>query len=396
MSWQDAKRIPRSAPAVLAILLLLGVFAFAGVSHLVNRFNANQRARGFRLYQQGVADINQGNPEAALEKFRAALTMDPANSQYQLSLGRALRDTGRLDEGESYLSALWQRTPQDGTINLALGRLAARRGSVEDAIRYYHNAMYGVWSSDPELNRRKARLELIDFLLQKNAMPQAQAELVALAASLPPDPALHLQTARLFEHAGDLREALAEYQQALHLDHNDAPAISGAGEVAFRAGHYRTAQHYLQQAVAANSHDSSSRQMLETASLVLQTDPFVRYISDAERNRRIGEDFNQAGQRLESCARKDQGTSQPPASQATTANGLAAQPTSSLDDLRKRWLAIRPQLARLRSSAETDLPDAIMDLVFQVEQTTAAQCGEPQNTDLALLLLSRSREAVEQ
>lgn len=172
MSWKLPRLVPRSAPAVLILLLVATVLGFAAVRHLVNRFNANQQARGRRLYAQGLADVDAGKLNAAVEDFRAALTCDPSNSEYQLSLGRALRDTGdpkRLDEAESYLLALWQRTPQDGTINLALGRVAARRGSVQDALRYYHNAMYGVWNSDADTNRRKARLEFTDFLLQKGA-----------------------------------------------------------------------------------------------------------------------------------------------------------------------------------------------------------------------------------
>src|SRR5579864_6387939 len=187
------KLVPRSAIFVLLALTLAAVVGFAAVGHLVTRFNANQQSRGRRLYAQGMADLNAGNADRAIEEFRAALTCDRANPQYQLSLGRALRDTGRLDEAESYLESLWQRTPENGTINLALARVAARRGSVDDAIRYYHNAMYGVWSSDPEGNRRDARLELVEFLLRKGAHAQAQSELVALAAFLPPDPTLHLR-----------------------------------------------------------------------------------------------------------------------------------------------------------------------------------------------------------
>jgi hypothetical protein len=50
----------------------------------------------------------------------------------------------------------------------------------------------------------------------------------------------------------------------------------------------------------------------------------------------------------------------------------------------------------LRSPAETDLPDTIMDVVFQIEQQTAAVCGSPQGVDLALLLISQNREASSQ
>jgi len=121
----STKFVPRSAVFVLVLLTVGAVLAFAAVSHLVTRYYANQQARGRRLYAQGLADLNANHPEKALEELRAALICDRGNFQYQLSLGRALRDTGRLDEAQSYLLSLWERTPEDGTINLALARLAS-------------------------------------------------------------------------------------------------------------------------------------------------------------------------------------------------------------------------------------------------------------------------------
>jgi tetratricopeptide (TPR) repeat protein len=382
-----AKFIPRSAVFVLLVLTLAAIAAFGAVSHLVARFNANEQARGRKLYDLGLADLRAGNADAAIEAFRAALTCDHSNSQYQLSLGRALRDTGRLDEAESYLQSLWQRSPDDGTINLALARVAARRGSIEDAVHYYHNAMYGSWKLDPDANRRNARIELIQFLLQRNARAQAQSELVALTAFLPADPGLHLQAAQLLAQAQDYPDSLREYEKVLGLDHGNATAMAGAGEVAYRAGMYRTAQGYLQDAVNTNPQDAGSRDLLASASIALETDPFVRRISDAERNRRIDSAFAAAGKRLAACAQQ-KGIS------LTDANADASN-ASPLVTLQSHWLATKPNLPRLSKAGETDLPDAIMDLVFQIEQQTATDCGEPQGVDEALLLISRDREAAD-
>ncbi len=391
MSNVLSKIIPRSAVLVLLGLTLAAVAAFAAVSHLVNRFNANQQSRGRKLYAQGMNDMNAGNPGRAVEEFRAALTCESSNPLYQLNLGRALRDTGRLDEAESYLVTLWQRTPEDGTINLALARVAGRRGSLDDAIRYYHNAIYGVWPSDANLNRRTSQVELIEFLLRKNAQPQARAELVTLAASLPPDPELHLETAQLLEKAHDYSTALSEYEKAVMLDHGNAVALAGAGESAYRAGRYRTAERHLQAAVSANPQDSDSRRLLDSASLVLRADPFVRHISDAERNRRIAAALARAGERLRSCAQ------QKGIDLTTSANSDSSSPLPpALATLNARWLTIKTDLPKLRSPGETDMPDAIMDLVFQIEQQAANDCGEPQGLDQALLLISRDREAADQ
>ncbi len=389
------KIFPRSAILVLVLLTLAAVVGFAVVGHLVTRYNANQQARGRRLYAQGLADLNSGNPNQALEELRAALSCDPNNGQYELSLGRALRDTGRLDEAESYLESLWQRTPEDGTINLALARVAARRGSINDALRYYHNAMYGIWASDVDGNRRKAQTELIEFLLQKNALAEARSELVSLAAWLPPDPVLQLRTAELMLQAHDYGDALAEYERVLRLDHGNAVALAGAGQTAYRAGSYRTAQRYLQAAVSANATDANLRDLLASTNTILRTNPFARRISDAERNRRLAAAFDAAGQRLTNCAQQ-RGISLTTVKPA--ASSLSAPPGSapSLVSLESRWLAIKPDLRRLRYEEENDLPDVIMDLVFSIEQQTALDCGAPQDLNHALLMIARNPDTADE
>lgn len=371
--------------------MLIAIVAFAAVTRLVTRLKANEKQIAWHAYEAGLAEIHANRPEIALDDFRAALSYDRDNPSYQLSLARALRDTGRLDESEAYLLHLWNAAPQDSTINLALARLAARRQSIDDAIRYYHNAIYGAWTSDPDKNRRQTRFELIEFLLKQNARPQAQAELIALAQILPPDPAQHLTVADLLARAGNYETALAQYELVLQLDHANYAAQAGAGQAAFHIGRYRTAEKYLQEAVHSQPNNSDYRTQLQTAKLVLDTDPFLRRISDAERNRRIRLAFNQAGERLKSCAQSKN---------IDLSNNIAAnapQPASSnaLPALWARWQAARPQHTHLNNPDNSDLPDMLMDLILQIEQQTAEQCGEPTGIDLALLLSARHRETVD-
>src|SRR5438270_1660493 len=204
------RAIATRGPLVLAILVGLAVSGLVGVNQLVVLHRRQVRKLAEKAYQLGLAEQQSGKPQRAIESFRAALSYDPDNDQYQLSLGRALRDTGHLDEAESYLFSLWQRTPQDSTINLALARLAVRKDNLDDALRFYHNAIYGVWKFDPDANRRQTRFELIEFLLQKGALQQAQAELVGILPTLPKDPALHLRVAEMLNRAQDYYRALTE------------------------------------------------------------------------------------------------------------------------------------------------------------------------------------------
>jgi len=388
--------LARRTPLVLAVLVAAAVLGFAAVSRLVTRLKANEKRIAYHAFEAGMAAYQGNDPGRALDDFRAALSYDRDNPTYQLGLARALRDTGRLDESEDYLVHLWESSPQDSTINLALARLATRRHSVDDAIRYYHNAIYGVWPDDPDRNRRQIRFELIDFLLQQKALAEAQAELVALTQVLPPDSAVHLAVAKRFREAQDLPSALTQYEVTLKLDHNDADALAGAAETAFQLGRYTTAEKYLQKAVELNPKNDDLRQQLESARLILATDPFLRHLSDAERNRRLVSAFTHAGERLKTCAQQLQ-IALPSPAPADEPPALSPAPASGgLPDLWIRWNAVRRDLRQLNTASSADLPDMLMDLVTQIEQQAAQQCGQPTGTDLALLLISRDREAVDQ
>lgn len=391
-----APTLARRTPLVLVVLFATAILGFAAVSRLVIRLKANEKRIAYHAFEAGMAAYRANDPDRALDDFRAALSYDRDNPTYQLSLARALRDAGRLDESEAYLVHLWEGSPQDSTINLALARLAARRHSVDDAIRYYHNAIYGVWPSEPDRNRRQTRFELIDFLLQQKAFPQTQAELIALTQVLPPLTSEHLAVARRFREAQDLPNALAQYEIALKLDHKDLDALTGAGETAFQLGRYRTAEKYLLRAVELNPKDAELRQHLESTTLILATDPFVRHLSDAERNRRLVSAFTHAGERLKTCAEQVQVPLPTPVPTNRTEVSTPAPVANSLSDLWTRWNAARRDLRKLNSASYTDMPDMLMDLVTQIEQETAQRCGQPAGTDLALLLISRDREAVDQ
>ena len=377
--------LTRRPPVIVAGLVVVTVLAFLGVNRLVNRFREQEKALARHLYEHGLQAQSAGEPERAVTDFRAALSYARDNFDYQLSLARALRDTGRTAESETYLIGLWERTPQEGAVNLALGRLFAREQLFDKAIQYYHNAIYGLWPGDPETRRRDTEFELIGFLLQHQAYPQAQAELITMAAALPDDPGLRLRVAQLFAQSQDYEHALAQFQQVLRSDHENKSALYGAGQAAFQLGRYRTAQGYLRNAVRGDPQNAQAAQSLKIASLVLQADPFAPRISDAERNKRVGAAFQAAGDRLDNCAKSKQIDLTP------------RSPSGGLPALKAQWLEMAPKLARLRPPRDGADLDETMDLVFEIEQQTQAACGTPDDLDqaLLLLLLTQDRSGVE-
>jgi len=88
-------------------------------------------------------------------------------------------------------------------------------------------------------------LELTRFLLQDNAVMQAESELISISSILPKNPELHLQVAELFLQARDFERALAEYENVLRVEPTNTEALLGAGYAAFQLRRYRDVENNL-------------------------------------------------------------------------------------------------------------------------------------------------------
>ncbi len=372
---QDLQLYLTRRPVMLALLCIATVVFFLAVSGLSRVYHAQQDSLANRWFSRGVTDLAAHRYGAAVTEFRTALLYSRDNYSYQLNLAEALIGLKRTNEAYAYLINLWDREPENGLVNLELARIAAQKHETDQALRYYHNAIYATWPGDQEMERRDTRLELINYLLKINAKPQAQAELIALAANLGSDTSQQALLGDMFLQTQDYEHALASYKQILKLDSHNQKALAGAGEAAFQLGRYPLAQKYLEAAVSADPHDSTSVAQLKTTELVLRMDPFRRYISAAERDRLVVEAFSSAGERLRSC------------SSSTT-----ARPANSQQGLADAWAKMKPQITEHSLRRDPDLVEPAMELVFNIERQTSATCGTPAGTDMALLLIARLHE----
>lgn len=372
----DFRLYIKQQPVMLALLAVLGVIFFLAVAGLSRANHAQRDALGNRWFSRGVADLKARRYDSAVTEFRSALLYSRDNYDYQLNLAEALIGVGRTTEAYSYLANLWDRQPENGVVNLDLARIAAQRGQTEQALRFYHNAIYAVWPGDQEVKRRDTRLELIEYLLSIHAKAQAQSELIALQENLGDDPSQQKRVGDLFLRTQDYEHALAAYRLSLRSDRHDEAALAGAGWAAFQLGRYPLAERYLQAAVAGNPGDTQSEERLKTTELVLRMDPFRRQISVAERDKIVVEAFATAGKRLSSCA-----------TQKATAVSTSAQPS-----LADSWAKMKPRISEQQLRRNPDLVEEAMDLVFEIERQTSATCGPPAGADLALLLIAKLHE----
>jgi tetratricopeptide (TPR) repeat protein len=366
----------RERPVLLVLLSLLAILFFLAVTGLSRAYHSQREALGSRWFSRGITDLNAKRFDAAVTEFRSALLYSRDDYSYQLNLAEALIGLKHTGEASAYLRNLWEREPEDGLVNLELARIAAQQGQTDQAVRYYHDAVYAAWTADEEQKRREARLELIELLLRTHAQAQAQAELIALSENVGDDPAEQQSIGDLFLQAHAYEHALAAYRMVLNSDQHNLSALAGAGTAAFELGRYPIAQHYFQAVVAGDPNDTKSADQLKTTEMVLHMDPYRPDISTSERIRIVTEAFAAAGERLKTC-------------------NLPAQPSAgslSSPSLEDSWMELKPKITEAALQRNPNLVDTAMDLVFRVERQTSAACGTPTGTDLALLLIAKSHE----
>lgn len=366
----------RQQPVMLALLALLAVISFVAVTGLSRAYHAQRDSLGERWFTRGVVDLNARKYDSAVTEFRSALLYSRDNYTYQLNLAEALIGLKRTGEAAAYLANLWERQPEDGVVNLELARIAVQKAQTEQALRYYHNAIYAVWPSDQEGKRRETRLELIEFLLNTGAKAQTQSELIALQEDLGDNPLQQERVGDLFLGVQDYERALAAYRQSLKLDRDNRAVLAGAGFAAFQLGRYSLAQRYLETAIAGDPNDRRSADLLKMTEEVLEMDPFRRQLSAAQRAKIVVSAFTTAGERLRACG---------------AARGIAL-PTESQSSLAGNWAKMKPQISEGELRRNPDLVESAMDLVFDIERQTNATCGTPAGADMALLQIAKLHE----
>jgi tetratricopeptide (TPR) repeat protein len=370
LSWYSARE-----PLIIMALSAAAIAFFFAVLALSKFFDSHQSARADEYFQQGTLDLRNHHPDVAVNDFHAALIYSRDSYATQLSLAQALLALNRTEEALQYLTNLWQREPENGMVNFELARIYAEKGDVTQALRYYHNAIYAIWNQDQDPVRRSARLELINFLFARQLHGQAESELIAFQSNLPQDPELITKVGGLFMQVPDYQRALELFVRSLKLRHQAPDALAGAGQAAFELGQYKISEHYLKSAVAANPSDTASAQLLQTARLVIQIDPYNMRLSASQRSANVKAAVQSATARLSACI-------------ANTP--VASSGSSGLQTLNSRLSQLRPKLRK--SDIASDTVDEAMSLVFDIEQQTKNICGPPTGRDLALLLISREQE----
>jgi tetratricopeptide (TPR) repeat protein len=363
-------------------IVLLVIIAVAAVpTYMVTRRVADlNRQRNAHIaaywYRQGQRQLKEGRPEEAIASLREATTNDHDNRGFAFALAQALGATNRNDEARLALLRLRESSPESPQINLQLARLSARNRDLPEALRYYHHALYGLWTGEKvDEQRRQVRLELIHLLLDHKDRSRALAELMAFSTDAPRTAPVQLELGHLYTEAGDAPSALQHFAQAAQLDTRNVSALLGAGETAFQLGDYKTAEGFLNRATALDKNATRAAQLLETTRLIQSSDPLESHLSRLEQVQRLQAALEQSARRLQ-CG-----------------GNILIGPVKI--PLQLEIDALLPKVTPENLREDSELLAAGADLVFKIEETTSQTCGKPMGLDEALLLAGRKHGATE-
>lgn len=177
-------------------------------------------------YEDGLAAINQGQPDQAILHLEKAITLYKDYHEAYLLLGTAYIDTKQWDKAELALRRAMQINPKSTAAYFALGeaylqqkKYAEAEKTIKDGLKIEERS----WQGHYALGR---------LYWEQNDIVKAGRE-VAKTLQLKPDLAeAHLLGANILLRARKAEDALAEYKEYLRLEPNGKFAVQAKEMVA--------------------------------------------------------------------------------------------------------------------------------------------------------------------
>lgn len=383
---ETAARMPgmyyRERVLIACVVLLVALFAFT--AFIARQYHRTVHRLGDDWYAQGEAAMKTGQTAKAVTDYRNALVYKPDDEGFEFHLSLALAGAGREDEARSYLLTLLTEQPGSGRINLALARLAVNVKNHSDAIRYYHNAMYGVWPADPLAQRWDVRRELCEYLLNQRNIQDAEPDLIALAQETPPsDPRREDVAGGLLLRAALWSRALEAFRAVLVVHKRDTDALAGAGQAAFQLAMYSDAADYFRRLPPDKRSSKDIADAFTLAQEAATMNALRPGLRASEAARRAAKAISTAEARISSCARMK--------GEPLPSNPRAATPPTDLEKLYLRAQQDRQIWSEMNLAQHPDQVVAAMTFAVQAENAASSECGPPQTiADRALTLIANS------
>ncbi|HET6804023.1 MAG TPA: tetratricopeptide repeat protein [Frateuria sp.] len=209
--------------------------------------------------------LEDGRPEAAIERLHAALARHPGHPVMGQLLGVALMAAGRHEEARETFARAIGAAPQHPGLRLNLAETELELGDAAQALAHVREAL----ALAPRMDAAHALLgQVLQFQGRSAEAARAWLEAERLA---PRQPRHAFQAGRMLEDAGQLADAAGAYARALQLAPNSGAALSRLAYVRRWLADWRE-----QAALTARLRDGINAGMHGIAPFVLPLEPFDR------------------------------------------------------------------------------------------------------------------------
>jgi predicted O-linked N-acetylglucosamine transferase (SPINDLY family) len=164
--------------------------------------------------------LEDGRPEAAIERLQAALSRAPGHPVVLQALGVSMMAAARFEEARDTFVRALQAAPAHPGLHLNLAEVELERGEAASALAHVREAL----KRAPRLDAAHA---LLGQVLYAQGLVADAAQAWLEAERLAPDEPRHaFQAARMLEEAGRPEDAAAAYARALRLAPGSGPVLS--------------------------------------------------------------------------------------------------------------------------------------------------------------------------
>jgi tetratricopeptide (TPR) repeat protein len=202
-------RLTDAWPRLAALALLAALVAAAGGCRMVSQ---GRNVDGVRYFQQGQYPV-------AIQRFDAALTIDPKNADTYYNkgavyhrMGLANRDQNSLTQAESLYNQCLDNNPDHVDCHRGLAVLLTETGRVPQAFTLLQG-----WTTRSPRNA-DARVELARLYEEYGDPARAETALNEALALNTRNWRAHAALGRLKEQSGNLPQALQNYQTAYSIN----------------------------------------------------------------------------------------------------------------------------------------------------------------------------------
>jgi tetratricopeptide (TPR) repeat protein len=366
---QNTVRFSGTGPTLALILVVLALIGslFAIDFFLANLERNELQSQAGQLYEQGSRLLKQGKAADAVEVLRRAHALVRQNRTYQLALVDALLAAGKIEQAGDLLADLLQADPNGGEANLMMAHLLLKENRVTEAIAYYHRAIYGTWSANPDARRLQARLELVKLLEKPGDRKELLAELLPLDGEVS-DVDTRRKLGHWYLEAGSPERAAGVYRALLAAGVKTEAVYTGLGEAELAFGDYHAAMSAFVNAYRANPSDPAARKNIELSSAVTALDPTERRIRSSEKFRRSTRILELARDALQRCLAQHGLATSDDEGQADVLLTLKSS-TNITNEMAEERLALAEQLWKDRiASCGTAIPPQEEPLLLIMEK----------------------------